>query len=256
MRKVTALLFAVSLVLASCLVSSASPANYPPYSFKSGPYKQFPMKLVYCYVMKKDVVNHGDLTVEVSDTDYLTKEIKLRSGSKMIYRAYDCSPATEIYVGDLDGNRLEDAVFIHPSIANGLGLQGAEIVILLKMSHTPLKYMEISMRNGASDSHLAPVYTDISDFTDINNDGKCELIVCSFYYGAEDGIQYNYFSYSIFRFNDFRLVNSNEAFKGFPKFVWFSFEPNDKDTSKLPESIRNKHVDEVNGAISYKELMP
>lgn len=255
MRKVTALLFAVSLVLVSCLVSSASPANYPPYSFKSGPYKQFPMKLVYSYVMKKDVVNHGDLTVEVSDTEYLTKDIELIIGSKIIYRAYDCSPATEIYVGDLDGNRLEDILFIHPSIANGLGLQGSEIVIMLKMSHSPLKYMEISVKNSASESHLMPVYPEDSDFTDMNNDGKCELIICGFYYGAKDGIQYNYFSYSIFRFIDYKLVNSNEAFKGFPKFVWFSFEPNDKDTSKLPESIRNKHVDEVNGAICYKEIL-
>lgn len=248
-------IFTLIIALGLSLAASAYPEDYPPYSFAKGPFRQFPLTPIYSYSSKDSKVAFGDVTIEMIEDGYLN-HLYVKQRNKSIYSGYACSPATEAYGGDLDGNGLEDIIVFHYSIANGLGLQGSEVVILLRESNIPLKYMEVSIGNGSQENHLAPVYPSTADFVDIDKDGRCEVIVCGFFYGAYAGFEHNYFTYNVFRIVDFKLVNADKDFAGFPKFVWFSSDPNDKDTNKLPKTAREKHVAEVIESLHHNEIQP
>lgn len=251
------LLFILTLTIALGLsmTASAYPEDYPPYSLAKGPFRQFPLKLIYSYSSKDNKVAFEDVTIEMTKSGDLN-HLLVKLGNRNIFSEYDCSPATEVFGGDLDGNGLKDIIIFHNSIANGLGLQGSEVVILLRESNSPLKYMKVSIGNGSEENHLAPVYPSTADFVDIDKDGKCEIIVCGFFYGAYSGFEHNYFTYNVFRIVDFKLVNADKDFAGFPKFVWFSFDPNDMDTNKLPKAAREKHVAEVIKSLQHEEIQP
>lgn len=143
----------------------------------------------------------------------------------------------QVYQIDVDGNGIQDFIsFVYP----GAGTLLNEIHIYLKKSEGG--YQEISFFEDAG--------AGIEDVVDINNDGKWEVILtdlCS-------GKKHNYFSYSVYEFKNYRLVNADEKFTGFPKFVWFTDKNNDQDTIHLTVEERKKHVQEKDAEISYEEI--
>ena len=256
MNRVASLLLVAALALFSGPTLSASPADYPPYSFEDGPFEQFKTQLVYDFDMGEGLFNSGDISVEVSEAEYMSIKLKIRTSGRMLYSNFDCSPATKVFTADLDHNGLRDIIVLEHSIANGLGLQGSEAHFFLWTSENPLKYKEISIGDGGDDNHLALVYPSIEDFVDINHDGICEIILGGFFYGAYEGWRHNYFSYSVFSFENGNFTNVSNRFKGFPKFVWFSYEPNDKDTSKLPADLRANHIRAIEESIYIERVVP
>lgn len=136
---------------------------------------------------------------------------------------------------------LENGLFRNrPFVWPGAGTMLNEIHIYLKKPEGG--YQEISYVKDAG--------SGIEDVVDINNDGKWEVILTDLY-GAKS---HNYFSYSVYEFKDYQLVNADKKFKGFPKFVWFSNKNNDKDTTRLTAQERKKHVEEKNREIQYQVI--
>lgn len=148
----------------------------------------------------------------------------------------DLSSPHRIYKFDIDGNGLEDFIVLLHQGATSLGDEGE---IYLKRQQGG--YQKISYESSG---------IWIEDFTDINRDGRYEVIITDIYAGEK----HNYFVYDVYEFKDYRLVNADNKFKGFPKFVWMTNKPNDKDTVHLTKEARSKHVEEKNRGIKYEVI--
>jgi len=143
----------------------------------------------------------------------------------------------DVYQFDIDGNGTQDfIVFTYP----GTGTLLNEIHIYLKKPDWGYVKISYPEDGGAS----------IEDIVDINKDGKWEVILTNLYSGEK----HNYLSYSIYEIRNYRLVNADKKSKRFPKFVWFTNKPNDKDTKHLTSQERQKHVDDKNASIEYEEI--
>jgi hypothetical protein len=148
-------------------------------------------------------------------------------------------PLSQIYRVNLDGNEMYDNILFSNEGGNGLGALIFKVVILLKKRDRSVE--KISYETMANDP--------IKEFIDLNNDGRSEVIITGIYYGDK----HNYFTYDIYELKDYRLVNANSKFKGFPKFVWITYKPNDKDTTHLTEDQRMALSKEKDGSIKYGE---
>ncbi len=143
----------------------------------------------------------------------------------------------DIYQIDVDGNGTQDfIIFLYP----GVGTLLNEVHIFLKKPDSGYQEISFSEDGGAG----------IEDVVDINNNGKWEIILTDLYGGKK----HNYISYSVYEFKDYRLVNVDTKFKGFPKFVLFTDKSNDMDTTHLTVGERQKHVQEKDSEISYQEI--
>jgi len=79
----------------------------------------------------------------------------------------------------------------------------------------------------------------VDDFVDMDKDGKSEIITLGFVRGADKkGKEHNYWGYNIYELVDDKMVNANEKYDGFPKYVWYPDKDNDKDTSHLSQEDR------------------
>lgn len=232
----------ITLVLLFC-VSSGSYAyleDYPPYKFRDGPPKRF------C----------GESLVDYDKADYTSSDSKVSARLKCTADTLDFIVRDDkavlvsmkdkeapipfaVYRADLDGNGLKDFIVLYTSYGCGLAALSGMIEIYLKTNEGA--YRKISYE---------ALGFGIEDFVDMNNDGKCEVIIPDFYYGGG----HNYFTYSIYEFNDFKLVNADSKFKGFPKFVWYTHKPNDKDTGHLSREERAAQVSEKNNSIEYSDV--
>ena len=151
-----------------------------------------------------------------------------------IVKNYDEFLYPQVYRFDIDGNGLEDFIVLLQLGVNTL-LRGTDIY-LKKPGGGCQKISYEGSANG------------IEDFVDINRDGKCEVIITDIFSGKE----HNYFTFSVYEFKNYRLVNVDTKFKGFPKFVWMTNKPNDKDTTHLAKQERAGHVEEKNRSIKYE----
>jgi len=92
--------------------------------------------------------------------------------------------------------------------------------------------------------------SDIRDLDDVDGDGKREVVILDMYGGKK----HNYFSYSIYKIRGFKLANADGDITPFPKFIWFTDKPNDKDTVHLTGKERAQHVIKKNEAIEYRDI--
>ncbi|MCE9614886.1 MAG: hypothetical protein K8T26_11455 [Lentisphaerae bacterium] len=72
-------------------------------------------------------------------------------------------------------------------------------------------------------------------FVDLEGNGACQLIHTSFIYGepGRDGKAHNYWVYNVLQVEGGRLRVANEAHPGFPRWVWYTFTPNHRETRQL-----------------------
>jgi hypothetical protein len=144
-----------------------------------------------------------------------------------------------VYRVDLDKNGLEDFIIFYSYRGCGLAASADKVEIFLKKQGG--EYQKIS---------YDVMSAGIEDFIDLNHDGQYEVIITDFYSGKK----HNYFTYSIYEFKDYKLVNADLKFSGFPKFVWITYKPNDKDTTHLTDDEKAQHVDKKNESINYEVL--
>jgi len=155
---------------------------------------------------------------------------------QFIRKNYDKSLLPQVYRFDIDGNGLQDFIVLLQIGVNTL-MRGTDIY-LQKIEGG---YQKISYEGSGN---------GIEDFVDINRDGRYEVIILDIYSGEK----HSYFVYDVYDFKDYGLVNVDSKFKGFPKFVWMTNKPNDKDTVHLTKEVRSKHVEEKNRSIKYEVI--
>lgn len=213
---------------------------YPPYSFK-----EVPPASVEATPLLNETRNEfksDDVLVRQTKDSLLLKDgtlILLDLKGLSLGGAIDRPYPMEIYRLDLDGNGLKD--FVVFSWWGGAGLASMNYRVDLFLKKDKRQYQRISYDT---------MNPDMKDFVDLNHDGKAEVIITGYYPGKK----HNYFSYNIYQFKNFRILNSDSIFKHFPKFIWLTEKPNDKDTQHLSEKERRLHTIEKNRRIRYEEI--
>jgi len=217
--------------------------NYPPHKFKDGSYKH--LKATELAGPKKSGYKSKDGKITVvfegpQDEGYLYY-LMLRDGETiLIDEKYITTPFPyAVYMADLDKNGLQDFIVISNYRGCGLAAYNDKVDIFLKRADG--SYQKITYDTMGA---------ELGDFVDLNKDGKYEVIITDIYRGQK----HNYFTYSIYEFHDYKLVNSDNKNTGFPKFVWMTDKPNDKDTLHLTQEEKQKHIEEKNKSIVYETI--
>ena len=216
--------------------------DYPPYEFKDGPPPHLKAELLVDLNKHDYKSEDGSIIARLKDTgsgiDFLLKEGKYVLVSDNIKEA---PTPRAVYRADLDGDGdgLTDFVVFNWYGGCGIEMNSFRVDIFLKKKTGG--YREISYDTLSS---------GLEDFVDMNKDGKYEVIITDIYSGQK----HTYFSYNIYEFEDYRLVNADKKFKGFPKFIWDTDKPNDKDTTHLTRWERLLHTKAKDGSICYEDI--
>ncbi len=223
--------------------------THPPYALKDGPYQSLSAKPVQDSDHPQYQSPDGKITISVKSSteeefwDYLLQD----ASTVLAQRHIEYAPIPfEIYYVDVNGDGLEDFVVFMTYMAMGMPSLHERVEIFLKKKE-----------GGYRQIGYDAVAVSIKDFVDLNHDGKYEVIITGFYEQGgtkKDRRAHNYFSYSVYEFNGYRLQNADKKYKGFPKFVWFTDRPNDKDSDKVSLKERREHVREKEKGITYKDI--
>lgn len=245
MAKLNRIVFILSLV---CLLSRpllGYDKDYPPYRFKDGPPKHLVAAPIVDGLDKNRYTSKdGRIEVRLNETFHKALDFLLKDGDITLMRmGEDLGQAIPyaVYMADLDGNGLADFIVLSNYRGCGLAARMDKVDIFLKIAS--LKYIHIAY--DTLDSGL-------EDFVDLNNDGRFEAIITDLISGKS----HNYFGYSIYEFKGYKLENCDSKVKGFPKFVWYSYKPNDKDATQLTAKERFAAIRSKNNKIEYQELRP
>lgn len=212
--------------------------KYPPYKFKVGP----PKHLVTANLVEgRDVFKDGPVLVRLKKLENWDVDFLIKDGKKVLSdSAADYTWPMEVYWVDLDNNGFKDFVVISWNMGSGLASHEYTVDIFLKEKEGVYhKISYISMDAG------------LEDFVGPGQDEKYNVIINDFYGGSD----HNYFTYDIYEFKDYHLVNADSKHKGFPKFVWLTYKKNDRDAVGLTQAERQSHVKEKDGSITYS-LVP
>lgn len=232
----------VGLLLFFCVpVVSAYFENYPPYKFKNGPFKHLEAQELVSFDKSDYKSKDGKVVAKLTDSGDDAYEFILKVGTTILADKKDDQVPLPyaVYMADLDKNGLQDFILISNYRGVGLGAFNDKVDIYLKKAD--LSYQQVTYDTMSA---------DLGDFIDLNKDGKYEVIITDMY----SGDKHNYFTYDIYEIEDYELVNANVKFKGFPKFVWITDNPNDKDTVHLTKELRAARTKEKNASIKYADI--
>ncbi len=232
----------ILIFLIFAVKSEAYDKDYPPYKFKVGPFKSLQSKPLVDYDHSEYKSSDGKVVVRLIEKDSESFDFDIKEDNNIVFKKNirDTPFPYEVYREDVDGNNLKDFIVFSSYRMNGFSSWGLRVEIFLRKKEGG--YQRIAY-DGA--------YVGMEDFVDFNKDGKYEVIISGIYSGRE----HTYYSYDIYEFEDYKLVNADSKYKGFPKFVWFTNEPNDKDTIHLTSKERKVHVEEKNRSLTY-EVVP
>ncbi len=213
---------------------SAYMENYPPHKFKDGHFKHLEAEPLVDYDHPEYQSKDGQVLIRIKNvSDFLLQVDK----AVLVKNGEEAPMPYGVYQADVDKNGFKDFMVFYHLGASSLGGGQADL-LLNKDGKSYEKISYDTMRGG------------LEDFVDINNDGRYEVIITGVYAGEK----HNYLTYNIYEFNGYKLVNANSKFRGFPKFVWLTNKPNDKDTVHLSKEQRAKSVSESDSSIKYKEI--
>lgn len=81
-------------------------------------------------------------------------------------------------------------------------------------------------------------------FVDVNGDGVCEAIHTRFVEGhgetARDGKSHNYWVYNLLELKTGKAALRNDLVPGFPKWIWYTYEPNHQATTMITEAQKKR----------------
>ncbi|MEI7751858.1 MAG: VCBS repeat-containing protein [Candidatus Omnitrophota bacterium] len=148
----------------------------------------------------------------------------------------------EIREADLDGNGLEDFIFIVSYMGNGIPIDA--VILLLQTKKGEFKRLDYDTYSPS-----------FNDFIDFNRDGKYEVVITSMsQLKGADGKYHSYWVYSVYEFAEFNLVIDNLLATGFPKFIWFTNRPNSKEAKNLSPAEKNGIIRSLPQVIESKSL--
>ena len=145
------------------------------------------------------------------------------------------SPAAGLYAytADLNSDGFPDYILF--TYSGGCGL-AAEMTWCTFLLSSPTGYRSTSV-----------ICYDLerSDFISIEN--KAYLVHTSFVYGpaGKDGRQHNYWVYNLLGFSGTGLVLANDRDRRFPKWVWYSYAENHRDTYQLTATQRRFSLKDI-----------
>ncbi len=244
-KKITGLLLLLVLSFCSAKPAFAYWAEYPPYSFKNGPYP---------HLVAKSLVNlwggpmeyrsaDKKIYAKVEEPSFRVVKFLLKDGDLVLATnnttADDPPYPYAVYQIDLNGDGLSDFVVFWNYRGNGLSGNDDRVELYLKKKDGG--YQKIAFDTTVS---------GLENFVDLNHDGRYEVIISGWY-------NYNLHSYvthSIYEFNGTKLVNADAKFQGFPKFIWFTKKPNDKQTTHLTADEKAVQVRLQDKAIEYGNI--
>jgi len=141
--------------------------------------------------------------------------------------------ALESYEGDLNGDTYPDYVFVKYFGGNGIAWGHATVALVLS--------------EGDSDFLVQVVESYVpepKDFISLN--GQSAFIHASFQHGGlcTDGKYHNFWIYRLYAIDDNQLVPADHLSPDFPKVVFYSFEPNHKETKLLTQKGKDELIAE------------
>jgi hypothetical protein len=147
----------------------------------------------------------------------------------------------DVYWSDLNKDGKPD--FIILSWSPGCGLPADDITFAL------------SNKNGYAITTIPTFSPDANDFVDIKHNGTCQfiqttLINCP---KARDGKEHNFWVYNLFEIKGSKIILNNSMDRRFPKWVWYSFKPNHRETDLI--SSAQKQYMWNKDQIDYKKEM-
>lgn len=232
----------IGLILWATGVSFGYRADYPPYRFQDGPSPHIKAELLVDLNKHDYKSEDGSVIARLKDTGSGINFL-LKKGSYVLVNdnIKEAPTPYAVYMADLDGdgNGLTDFVVFNWYGGCGIEMNSFRVDIFLKKKTGG--YKEISYDTLSS---------GLEDFVDINKNGKYEVIITDIYSGQK----HTYFSYDIYRFENYKLINADAAFKEFPKFVWYSYKKNDQDTTHLTQHERLLHTKEKDRSIHYEDI--
>jgi len=226
---------AYSLILPA--IVSAFMENYPPFVFKEG--APSPIKAISLMETGKSQFSHGSsISIKafrtIGEVDFVIKdgdiELLNLQGNPEWY-------PFAVYLADLDKNGFEDLIVLSHCHGCDLAAYSNYVHIFLKMSKDTYRKIEYETMNA-----------DIADFVDMDKDGRAEVIITGLCDSETHGV-HSYFFYTIYKIENGMLTPASRKFKGFPKFIWFTDNPNDKDTHHLTSQEKASFV-----ARQYKSI--
>lgn len=230
------------IMIIGCLSSSCFGYidDYPPFKFREKPPKHLAMKPLVSFEKSDYVSNDKKVVAKLKETAD-TLDFVLKDGDTVLVqmKEKDIPMPYAIYQVDLDQNGLQDFMIFYNYRGNGLAALRDKVDIFMKISGK--KYQKISFDTMS---------LGLEDIVDLNNDGKYQVMITDT--TADD--KHTYFTYNIYEFKDSRLVNADFKHKGFPKFIWYTEKPNDKDTARLSEENKAIATKQKNEQIEYKEV--
>ena len=139
----------------------------------------------------------------------------------------------DAYAADLNSDGFSDYILF--TYSGGCGL-AAEITWVMFLLSSSTGYRSTSVLSYAAEP---------SDLIAIN-DRAC-LVHTSFVYApvGKDSRQHNYWVYNILSFSDTELVLANDLDRRFPKWVWYSFAENHRDTDQLTSAQRQLSLKQI-----------
>jgi len=211
MRKIIVL--SIGLMLWTASISFAYMDNYPPYKFKDGSPKHLEAENLVGSDKAEYKSRDGQIIAKLKDTEDSPYFI-LQEGNTVLVRINkkELPFPYAVYRADLDGNGLNDFIIFYWEGGAGLGANQDKVEVFLKKktgSYQRIVYETLS--------------AGIEDFIGPDKEGKYKIIITGFYQGDK----HNYFTYDLYQFEDFRLINANAKVKGFPRFVEYTCKNND-----------------------------
>lgn len=212
---------------------SAFPEKYSPSPIsKLG----VPANLVALEAEQDDLFKAGEISIRPEGTENPTFNSKpiyhILYKGKVVYelnRDAEYPYLGDIWTADLDGNGLKDFVIYVSYMGNGIPPDNG--VILFQTSPGVFRRLDFETYG------FYP-----TDFTDIDKDGKSELVLCSMYQDmAKDGKLHSFLVYTAYRIENYSLKRMDFGQRGFPSFIWFTKKANSKETTKLSESQKKTY---------------
>jgi hypothetical protein len=223
--------------------------KYPPYTFKDGPYKHLEDKPILGLLAERDtasVFQEGYIYAEIDASEDGIYFI-LKDGD-LILQELERSPRNfpdYVYWTDINNSGLKDFIVMYCDRGVGLAAYGGLVEIYLKSktgSYTKISYHTL--------------HIDEKDFVDMDGDGNYKVIITDMH-GSDSrgkGRYHNYFTYNIYEFSAGRLINAGYKYKDFPKFVWITNDPNDKNTTHLTEKEKQAHTYQKDDLIKHESI--
>ena len=242
------IVWAIALIFQFSIPVFAYFENYPPYKFGNEFKNHFKLqdlsgnKPIYEDINYRYKDKKGSFELIKTDPEkyFGIDSLVIKINNKTILNDKVHWHVTGFYKADIDKNGFDDYIVISNSVGNGLlGFAFGKIYIFL----------------GKPDGDYQTIYFELvypseKDFIDMDKDGRSEIIIG----GYENIGEHAYWTYNIYEIKNYKLVNANTKFKGFPKFIWFTYKNNDNDTSHLTPQQRDAIVNKTDASIKYGEI--